>query len=42
MYDGEGGTGEWFMPSEGKVDEVGVGERFGPRGARLLFRLFEQ
>ena len=38
--DGDGGTGGGFMPSGGNVAEVGVGDRLGARGARLLsFRL---
>jgi len=34
----DGGTGGGGI-SGGKVDEVGVGDRFGPRGARLMERL---
>ena len=36
VVDGDGGTGGGFIPSGGKVAEVGVGERLGARGARLL------
>lgn len=36
---GEGGAGGGFWPSDGNVEEVGVGDRFGPLGARLLFLL---
>lgn len=35
---GDGGTGGGGM-SGGKVVEVGVGDRLGPRGARLMERL---
>ena len=35
---GDGGTGDRFEPS-GYVADVGVGERFGARGARLSLRL---
>lgn len=35
---GDGGTGGGGM-SDGNVAEVGVGDRFGPRGARLMERL---
>lgn len=38
---GDGGTGGGGI-SGGKVDEVGVGDRFGPRGARLMERLDER
>jgi len=36
--EGDGGTGGGGM-SGGNIDEVGVGDRFGPRGARLMERL---
>lgn len=39
VVDGDGGTGAIFMPSEGNVAEVGVGERFGARGVRASLRL---
>jgi hypothetical protein len=35
---GDGGTGGGGI-SGGNVAEVGVGDRFGPRGARLMERL---
>lgn len=39
--DGEGGAGAiaMFIPSGGNVADVGVGERFGARGARPSLRL---
>lgn len=38
---GEGGAGGGFMPSGGNVADVGVGDRFGARGARLSLRLLD-
>ena len=37
--EGEGGTEVGLEASGGKPAEVGVGERFGPRGARFILRL---
>lgn len=37
--DGDDGKDDGLVPSGGNVADVGVGERLGPRGARLLLRL---